>query len=102
MDNPEILQPREVVKGTKKGPYATRHTLGWALNGPVKGVDKSPRCFRTQKVCEEENLLGRCSETFDGGLMSQGESIDNSRSNEKTKMKFVESNSIVADDWLKI
>lgn len=35
MNRPNILKPLEVVYGSEDGIYASKHKLGWALNGPV-------------------------------------------------------------------
>ena len=37
MDTPELIRPLQIINSYKKGPYLSRHKLGWALNGPVKG-----------------------------------------------------------------
>jgi hypothetical protein len=35
-DAPEVLVPREVLRGGRNEPYATKTLLGWTLNGPMK------------------------------------------------------------------
>lgn len=40
-DYPEALLPREIRKGEKGEPYATRTLLGWTLNGPLGGTSRS-------------------------------------------------------------
>ncbi|KAA0189285.1 hypothetical protein HAZT_HAZT006076 [Hyalella azteca] len=35
MNAPELIKPRDVIGGEDNLPFATRHALGWAMNGPV-------------------------------------------------------------------
>ena len=35
MNVPDVLKPLEIVDSDVYGPYASRHKLGWALNGPL-------------------------------------------------------------------
>lgn len=45
---PELVKPLDIVDTTSKGPYATKHLMGWALNGPVADSKESSfLCFRT-------------------------------------------------------
>ena len=37
-DAPEILEPKQVIPSQNGGPYATRTTLGWVVNGPLGKV----------------------------------------------------------------
>ena len=37
-DAPEILEPKQVIPSRNGGPYATRTTLGWVVNGPLGKV----------------------------------------------------------------
>ena len=51
---PDIVKPLDIVQTTPNGPYATRHSLGWAANGPVGGTTSSKSlCFQTA-VREQE------------------------------------------------
>ena len=43
---PELLMPLEIVRGPKNMPYASRHSLGWALNGPVPRKSTKIICNR--------------------------------------------------------
>ena len=55
---PEIVRPLEVVNTTNKGPYASRHLFGWALNGPVTGSKHTNvSCFRTVVRSEKTETL---------------------------------------------
>ncbi|KAI2645663.1 Cold shock protein 1 [Labeo rohita] len=37
---PEALEPWQVVRGQRNGPYAVKTILGWTVNGPLKGMEK--------------------------------------------------------------
>ena len=41
MQRSDVLLPLQVISTTKKGPYATRHIFGWAINGTVGGIPRS-------------------------------------------------------------
>lgn len=48
MNYPDIVKPQKIVNSTTRGPYASEHQLGWALNGPTNGSDfDRMTCFRT-------------------------------------------------------
>jgi len=47
---PSILRPREVIYGNENDPFASLHSLGWALNGPVKRSGTGKSCCRTSCV----------------------------------------------------
>eukprot|EP00095_Tigriopus_kingsejongensis_P008157 snap_masked-scaffold735_size104922-processed-gene-0.5 protein:Tk08157 transcript:snap_masked-scaffold735_size104922-processed-gene-0.5-mRNA-1 annotation:"rna-binding protein 14-like isoform x3" len=51
---PEALRPLEVVNGDDHGAYASRHKLGWALNGPIlrqmKGKVKMQRGVKINRI----------------------------------------------------
>ena len=51
-DCPEALLPREIRKGGKGEPYATRTLLGWTLNGPLGGTRK-PKATVTYTQTEQ-------------------------------------------------
>ena len=56
----DILRPLQTVSTTKRGPYATRHSFGWAINGPITGVTRSgTKCLRTQANLAEFRQLDR-------------------------------------------
>ena len=40
MNMPSILCPQEIVQRRPNEPFASLHTLGWALNGPVEGKSR--------------------------------------------------------------
>ena len=40
-DAPEILEPKQVIPSQNGGPYATRTTLSWVVNGPLGKVTNS-------------------------------------------------------------
>ena len=91
MDNPDILQPRETVKGKKNGPYATRHILGWALNGPVKGSKLNLHCFRTVVRENDCDLHNKIEEVFNKDFISTGELSNKYSIEDKKWLDFVES-----------
>jgi len=43
-DAPEILEPKQVIPSQNGGPYATRTTLGWVVNGPLGKVTNTNTC----------------------------------------------------------
>ena len=45
---PEALRPLEIVDNAPNEPYASRHRLGWALNGPLSGQKKVTHVHRTK------------------------------------------------------
>ena len=50
---PQMLKPLEVTNGPDDQPYASRHKLGWALNGPIKRTGGRSICNR---ISLEEGL----------------------------------------------
>lgn len=46
MNAPELLMPLEVITGDAGTPYATRHSLGWTVNGPVNSGSGEKKCNR--------------------------------------------------------
>ena len=52
---PEALKPLEIVDNDSHEPYASRHRLGWALNGPLWGQKKETHVHRIQ--VEDRNTL---------------------------------------------
>ena len=34
-DNPKALEPREIEKSRRKGPFAVRTVFGWTMNDPL-------------------------------------------------------------------
>lgn len=61
MNEPDIIKPLQVVQPRNDGPYASRHKLGWALNGPICGSATTIQCLRTktQEVLELEDKFDR-------------------------------------------
>ena len=47
LDVPCLIKPQEVVSGADEEPYASLHSLGWALNGPVDMSANMTNNFRT-------------------------------------------------------
>ena len=50
ISRPDIIKPRDIVNTTRRGPYATRHLFGWAINGPTtsRGLNKKTNCFHAK------------------------------------------------------
>jgi hypothetical protein len=46
MNVPDVLKPLEIVGSDTAGPYASRHKLGWALNGPLTSSSDSTHVHR--------------------------------------------------------
>ena len=63
MNMPEILKPLKTVSSTKRGPYASCHSLGNALNGPISGNNATQKCFK-MKVAEVEDLDNKFAKAF--------------------------------------
>ena len=63
MNEPQLLKPLEIIETSKNGPYASRHELGWVLNGPVKKDSSSVNCFRT-KVADVKDLDSQINSLF--------------------------------------
>ena len=40
MNHPDIVKPRQIIDNPQTGIYASLHSIGWALNGPVGKTDK--------------------------------------------------------------
>jgi len=58
MNRPEMLKPLEVVSGPPNTIYATRHHLGWAINGLIKDQSESHRRCRFTTAATPEYLKG--------------------------------------------
>ncbi|KAA0188130.1 hypothetical protein HAZT_HAZT006533 [Hyalella azteca] len=66
MNRAEMLKPLEIVDGPHKAIYASRHRLGWALNGPT---DRQPatgvsQCIRVS-VKEYVDLESKIEQMYD-------------------------------------
>jgi len=63
MNHPGILKPIKVVGGPSDGPYATLHSLGWAICGPAV----KPGNVIANRVCirEREAIESLISEMYD-------------------------------------
>ena len=61
-DNPHILAPLEVRRGSNKEPYAVKTALGWTINGPVDSKKNHQKnCFFLQNDTES---LQQATEQF--------------------------------------
>ena len=91
MDTPELIQPLEIINSTKKGPYLSRHKLGWALNGPVKGSDCKLHCFRITKTNDYNELEIKFNDVFNKDFTDDGTSSKYSLE-EQDWLEYVEKN----------
>ena len=73
MNVPEILKPLKIISTTRKGPYITLHTLGYALNGPLAGNSPLSRCFGTLSSEIQEDSTSKNS----AGMVVAGNVPDN-------------------------
>ena len=66
LNMPGLLRPLQVIEGSFDQPYATRHWLGWALNGPTSRIRPATTCNRTIASINdiEENLEKLFSKDF--------------------------------------
>ena len=60
---PSLIRPLRVLSRHEDEPYASLHKLGWALNGPVRGIQTSSKCHRI-KVCDHEDLNEKIQSCF--------------------------------------
>lgn len=56
MNMPEMVKPLEIVDGAWNDPYASRHRLGWALNGPTNVMGGKHSCHRTKVSTDLERI----------------------------------------------
>ena len=101
MDMPEILEPLETVKSNRKGPYASRHHFGWALNGPIKGSSKL-HCFRTTVIpTTDEDLNEKFNKVFAYDFETPGKLDDYSIEN-KAWLEDVSDSTEICDGQFQI
>ena len=62
MNEPDVVKPLEIIQPIKDGPYASRHMLGWAVNGPICGTSSRNKCFRAKT--EELDLETKFNKVF--------------------------------------
>ena len=118
MNMPDILKPLEIVETTRRGPYASRHELGWSLNGPVHGNQEN-KCFRT-KLTEINDLDLKFEQCFGKDFEDNNEETQYSVDDEKwlqyvtentekltsnhyqTKLPFKEENIIMPNNYRQV
>ena len=63
---PELLKPLQVVDGAPDEPYASKHALGWALNGPVnrKGSKYCNRISTSESIYLDDKIEKYFSKDF--------------------------------------
>ena len=58
MDRPELVKPLQIVDGPPHMAYASLHSLGWALNGPVKEKGKVMiNRIKVENPAEIDNMI---------------------------------------------
>ena len=96
MNEAHLMKPLEIVETSRRGPYASRHALGWAINGPMKGSKGSSLCLKTKcsDMKELEEKIERCfDQDFKDSSCEVGSSVDNDN-----WLQFVENNTVVRPD----
>ena len=63
MNVPELIEPLEVINSARSKSYATRHRLGWAINGPITRDGTKHYCNRI-KTKTDENLESKIDNYF--------------------------------------
>ncbi len=88
---PEIMRPLEVIGGPVNQPFASRHSLGWAFNGPINQTGRkviSNRTFTRGSYFDEmiENYVSR---EFDDFANEKAPSIEDQKWLTKVKNSTV-------------
>ena len=65
-DAPEILEPKQVIPSQNGGPYATRTTLGWVVNGPLGKITNANA--RTANLIKAELCLNEQFQLLQHGI----------------------------------
>jgi len=90
-DHPGLVKTLEVVSGEETEPYATRHALGWALNGPVMGsVGLHQFCHFIRQTTNLENGLETLyrQEFLDPNPGKRGRSVEDAVWQERIDRSF--------------
>ena len=77
-DAPEILEPKQVIAGQNGGPYVTRTTLGWVVNGPLGKVTNSnarSANFIKADLQLNEQFQSYCDMEFNDSAYSEARSM---------------------------
>ena len=97
MNRPDLIKPEVVVNTSKNGPYASRHFLGWALNGPTNNNCDVKKLSFHVKVNQEENYLAEnekfekiFAKDFVDNDISLGMSLDDEKFVNKVKNSIVQ------------
>lgn len=77
-DAPEILEPKQVIPSQNGGPYATRTTLAWVVNGPLGKVTNDNT--RTANIIKanlrlNEQFQSYCDVEFNNSAYSEAKSM---------------------------
>ena len=88
-DAPEILEPKEVIPSQNGGPYATRTTLGWVVNGPlgkVTNANTRTANFIKADLRLNEQFQSYCDMEFNDSVYSEARSMS---ANDKHAMELM-------------
>ena len=96
MNEPDIMEPLQIVQTKDNGPYASRHKTEWAINGPLKKISSSNGCFRT-KVKEIEDIENKFESFFKSDFIEtdSGKSLS---PDERKWIEFVDKNCRKSDE----
>ena len=88
-DAPEILEPKQVIPSRNGGPYGTRPTLGWVVNGPLGKVTNANT--RTANLIKadlrlNEQFQSYCDMEFNDSAYSEAKSMS---ANDKHAMRLM-------------
>lgn len=75
---PEILEPKQVIPSQNGGPYATRTTLGWMVNGPLgksSNTKHHTANFAKADLQLNEQFQNYCDMEFNDSAYSEARSM---------------------------
>ena len=96
MNEPEIIKPLQIVQPNENGPFASRHKLGWAINGPINGSSSSAHCLRT-KTREVADLESKFDKVFNADFCEDKDKARPPKTlspDEERWLQFVEENCV--------
>ena len=100
MNEPEIIKPLQIVQPNENGPFASRHKLGWAINGPINGSSSSAQCMRT-KTREVADLESKFDKVFNADFCEDKDKARPPKTlspDEERWLQFVEENCVKKED----
>ena len=97
LDMPELIKPQEIINPTKNGPYASRHVIGWALNGPINGNSDTIETACMKTTVRDINEIDYKLEHLFGRDFDDNNAKDKFSVKEKTWIKNINENTIKLD-----